>query len=488
MAIEIKEGVLTPEMKRFYLQMKKDRMRKAYEQDLWLFCRDIMGYKDIDNPLHKKLCKYIGRYDSELYLLPRGHLKSSIITIGYTLQRIASDPNIRILITNATAGNAEKFLSVISDTILNNDAFKYFWPNVTPDISGGRYARWNNSEILVKRKKLVPEGTVETKGVGGNLVSRHYDMIIYDDLVNPDNCNTKEQREGLLQWYRLSLSLLEPKGEKIMIGTRYHYQDLYQDIIESGAYHVVRRRAIESGKVIFPQKFDKDELDRIKAEQGSWHFSCQYLNEPIDRENAAFKQSQFKYFDEQQLNTRFYTTVDPTSGVVTKRSDYAVVLTCGITPENNLYVYEYTYGVMSTKQLIDAIFDHYERYSPLKIGIEMHGLQRLLEKPVMDEQARRRIYFSITPLKPHNRQSKEQRILALQPRFETGTIFLRKGQHELEEQLMKFPRGRDDIIDALAYQLQIVTPPPVFEYKTEQEARKAFLRSRRRILYKTTGY
>ena len=486
MAILLPKGTLTEAQKRWYLQMKKQRIRKNYENNLWLFCRDIMGYGDIDNDLHKRLCKNVGRFDSELYLLPRGHLKSSLITIAYTLQRIAQDPNIRILITNATATNAEKFLSVIADTILNNEAFNEFWPHIRPkDL---RSIRWNQSEIMVNRTKVVPESTVETKGVGGNLVSRHYDYIVYDDIVNPDNCNTREQRDGLLEWYRLSLSLLEPKGDKVMIGTRYHYQDLYNDIIESGAYHVTRRQATEFGKVIFPQKFDIDELDRIKGEQGSYVYSCQYMNEPVDMENATFKRSQFKYFDRQKLNTRFYTTVDPTSGIVSKRADYAVVMTCVITPNNDLFVYEYTYGIMSTKELIEAIFDHYARYHPLKVGVEMNGLQRLLEKPILDEQIRRQVFFTIDPLKPHNRVSKEQRILALQPRFENGSIFLRKGQHELEEQLIRFPRGRDDVIDALAYQLQIVNPPPVFEYGSEEEASRHKAKKRYNPLFKTTGY
>lgn len=38
----------------------------------------------------------------------------------------------------------------------------------------------------------------------------------------------------------------------------------------------------------------------------------------------------------------------------------------------------------------------------------------------------------------------------LQPRFERGKIFIYTDMYELEEQILKFPRGkRDDMIDAL---------------------------------------
>ena len=58
---------------------------------------------------------------------------------------------------------------------------------------------------------------------------------------------------------------------------------------------------------------------------------------------------------------------------------------------------------------------------------------------------------------------KTLRIEALQPRFECGKVFIRESQEELATQLLRFPspRGHDDIIDALAYQLDIMRPATV---------------------------
>jgi len=52
------------------------------------------------------------------------------------------------------------------------------------------------------------------------------------------------------------------------------------------------------------------------------------------------------------------------------------------------------------------------------------------------------------------------RVLALQPYFERSQIVVYDKLKDLIEEATTFPRGRyDDLIDALAYQLQVYTKP-----------------------------
>jgi hypothetical protein len=72
----------------------------------------------------------------------------------------------------------------------------------------------------------------------------------------------------------------------------------------------------------------------------------------------------------------------------------------------------------------------------------------------------RSIFLPIEELKTET--SKEIRIMGLQPRFETGAIYIRKNMLDLEDELLRFPKGQtDDLIDALAHQLQIIHKPQV---------------------------
>jgi phage terminase large subunit-like protein len=110
--------------------------------------------------------------------------------------------------------------------------------------------------------------------------------------------------------------------------------------------------------------------------------------------------------------------------------------------------------------LVDKIFELYKLDRYEKIGIEETQYTIGLKPFLDDEMRRRNIFLPIVPLK-HKGVKKEIRIRGLIPRFESGSIFLIEKENEaLEEEMLTFPVGKhDDILDALAYQLEIAQPP-----------------------------
>ena len=54
------------------------------------------------------------RESRKLILIPRGHMKSSIITVGKTIQKLLLNPDLRILIANAIWDNARGFVGQIA--------------------------------------------------------------------------------------------------------------------------------------------------------------------------------------------------------------------------------------------------------------------------------------------------------------------------------------------------------------------------------------
>src|SRR5690606_27304820 len=59
-----------------------------------------------------------------LIMMPRGTFKSSIVTIGFTLQYILNDPDARILIDSETYGKAKNFLAEIKGHLEGNKKFR----------------------------------------------------------------------------------------------------------------------------------------------------------------------------------------------------------------------------------------------------------------------------------------------------------------------------------------------------------------------------
>lgn len=432
------------------------------------FNENVLGCKNLSQ-VHHELCER-GQYGPkrQLTLIPRGHLKSTILTIGYSVWRIVNDPNIRICIANAKQENAETFLTEIKGHFESNQKLRILYG----DFVG---KKWNEGEIVVaKRTRTRKEPTIRVTGVGGSLVSQHYDLVIGDDLINETNITTKDQIEKVKDWWRLAQSLGD--GEHTdwrLIGTRYHYDDLYGDIIEnkSDVYDIYVRRAIEDGKPIFPEKFTIELLQEIRREQGSYIYSCQYENNPVDDEDAVFKREWLKFYKDDELaeargrKGNYFITIDPAVSE-DARADNSVFVVNWVDPDNVWWIVEIVAGKFNPRALIDKIFELDELYQPKTIGIESHAMQKVLRYMIDDEMTKRNKFIPITELKPDN-IAKKIRIRGLQPRFENGKILLRANVNETDrfvDEYLRFPKAaHDDRLDALAYQLDVAYPPRLRE-------------------------
>jgi predicted phage terminase large subunit-like protein len=182
------------------------------------------------------------------------------------------------------------------------------------------------------------------------------------------------------------------------------------------------------------------------------------MNDPIPDELRTFQEQWFKYYTDIPENVIYFTTVDPAIAVE-DINDYTAIVTCAIDQKENIYVVETIEKRMLPSETVDTIFDVYKRWRPASIGIESVGFQRMLHYDIDREKKRRAEYPVIVELKSGGRR-KGLRVEALQPWFEAGRIFLKESQEELKTQLLRFPSPNyhDDLIDALAYQLDIMRP------------------------------
>lgn len=456
--------------------IKKEIDKRKYLKDLYLFNTEILLVEgeNKEQPLgefHRELCKFIDTPGGKkLVLVPRAHLKSTVVTVGYSLQRIAKDPSVRILIANATYDMATSFLTQIKKHLQNNPKFKEYYG----DLATGA-ERWSENMITVP--KINPfkkkEATVTAYGVGGNLTSQHYDLIIMDDVVNRDFINTHEQIEKTILFYKDALDLLEPGGELIVIGTRWADSDLYGWIMDKSnpdriyeGFQIFLKQAytgnLETGndlQLLFPEKFTRDTLLELKKNKGPMEFANQYMNDPMPAEEAKFKPFWFKNIEEIELNYKemnYFTTVDPAIAQL-KHSDRTAIVTVGIDEYNNWFIRNVIWEKLLPNEIIEHVFQNWETYHPRKIGIEMVAYQKSLHYTLIDEMKRRNIYLPIVELKAS--RSKEERIEGLIPRYANGSVYHLENlpyRSELEEELLRFPRGKhDDVIDALAYMNQI---------------------------------
>jgi hypothetical protein len=68
-------------------------------------------------------------------------------------------------------------------------------------------------------------------GIDKSINGMHYDYIIGDDLHSEKNVTNAEQIQQVVDHWKLLYSLLDPGKVLIIIGTRWHFVDLYQEIL-----------------------------------------------------------------------------------------------------------------------------------------------------------------------------------------------------------------------------------------------------------------
>lgn len=447
-----------------------DQIKEACKRSLYFLCTKILGYGDWDK-VHDEMEAFIRRKSiRKLLLIPRGHLKTAIVTKGFAIQSLLRNPDIRILIANQVWDKSREMLYEIKQLLTEKtDLPKLFGDFISE--------RWREDDIVIRqRKKALAAPTIGTSGVEAELTSSHYDMIILDDLQGEKNFQTPEQREKVKRYYRSMMDLIEPGGVIIVIGTRWHLDDVYQYIIDNEAeyYDIEVRQVIENGKIIFPKKFQKkfspntkswesvdyhctDYIEYLKK-RPSEEFASQYMNNPIDSENAIFKKDYFKYYERRPERLYISMTIDPAISEK-QTADFFAINVSGMDDKYNIYVLDTIKGHWKVAESIDNIFTTYQKWRPSCVGLETVAYQKALKSWLEEKMRERGVYFPITELKRNTNESKEFRIKALEPFYRDGLVHHAPWMKSLEQELLQFPRGKhDDELDALASQLDLLVP------------------------------
>lgn len=450
-----------------------EEVRDMSRRSLRFLCKQFLGYVDWDE-VHDDLEKFLMKPAvRKAVLLPRGHMKTSVVTIGGSIQALLRDPNVRILIANQVWDRARDILREIKGQLEGSQLKHVF--------GGFESNRWNEDAIVIRqRRHSRKEPTIMTTGVEAETTGGHYDLIILDDLTGRQNSETHEQREKTKRFRRSMFNLVEPGTRIWEVGTRWHLDDTFSEVLgkESKYYDVMVRKVVEGGRVIFPKKFSKrfnekykdweasegmslDYVEYLKASMPAGEFSAQYLNNPIDEENQIFRKPWFQYFKQRPEGLYVGMTVDAAISERVTSDETAIVVT-GMDEGGNIYVLDVVHGRWGVSGILDNVIQKADQWRVNVCGLETIGFQRTLKYALEQRMKETRKYVPIVELKtPVAVEAKAYRIKALEPLYRGGKVFHAEWMKEgaMEEQLLTFPKGaHDDIIDALAYSLQVLIP------------------------------
>lgn len=411
---------------------------------------EVLGYEVL--PFHLSMLRYQFAHPRNLQLVFRGAGKSTLCTVTKAIHLLLLDPNLRILISSKTITNAEGFLKEIRGHFEGNAKLA--------EIFGTQYdsrkvSKWDTREIeILPKSKVTKEASITCAGVDGTIVSKHYDVMLSDDLVDEDNSRTAHMREKTRTWYYKTLDpCLEPpspdcpyRGEHHILGTRYHYDDLYGTLMSKDLqeHHQIIRPYDSDGRTVWPAKYSRTYFREKEERSGTIIFAGQYLNDV-----EAMKGEVFDYDDCQRESAKdlpsgmaFFIGVDLAVSLKKKNDRFAIVV-LGMNGKDLHCVDHFAERIRVAEQT--KVIRRYWRKWKGVVAIEINAYQEAQKQLLEDADTNDEM--SIVPI--HTSVDKLTKAWRLVPMFQQHHAFFTEDQGPVISEIVGVPNGeRDDLFDA----------------------------------------
>lgn len=402
--------------------------------DLFFLLAYILKRRDMAHEWLFERCREVqAKPDGYLDLWGREHGKSSIITFGQTIQDILNDPEITVGIFSHTRPIAKDFLRQIKYELESNIELKALFPEILYNDPSKESPKWSENEgIIVKRHSNPKECTVEAYGlVDGMPTGKHFRLRVYDDVVTRESVTTPEQIKKTTEAWELSDNLGVIGGAVRTIGTRYHLNDTYSEMIKRKAVTPRIYAATHNGRFDGkPVLFSQVEWERRKRTQSRRTVASQLLQNPLADEDARFRPEWLKSYEIRPRTLNVSITCDPSRGRKAS-SDNTAIAVIGYAQGGAKYLLDGYCHRMGLSERWGHLRDLYKKWSvmpgvqTLSVGYERFGSQS--DDEYFQERMRiEKIYFVIKELAwpREGDASKAHRVERLEPDFRNNRFFL----------------------------------------------------------------
>lgn len=466
-----KIGELPPEQSRAI-------MRLLCRTDLYFLLRYGLSRPDVEHPWLFARCREVQLSpDGHLDLWAREHYKSTIITFAKTLQDILAshgdDPlpkwggrEVTVGIFSHTRPIAKQFLRQIRLEAERNELLRELFPDVLWHSPAQEAPKWSEDEGLIfKRKSNPKEGTVEAWGlVDGQPTSKHFTIMVYDDVVTLASVATPEMIAKTTAALELSYNLGTHDGVQRFIGTRYHYNDTYREIMARRTATPRVYAATDDGSMAgTPVFMTQERWEKKRRDMGPYTTACQLLQNPRADENQGFREEWLRYYDEPQTGDgmNVYVLVDP-ANEKKKGSDYTAVWVVGLNSDGNYYALDFYRDRLNLAQRAELLFKLHRKWRPRRVGYERYGMQADIQH-LRDKMRLENYRFEVVELA--GQVKKLDRINRLLPIFSQYKFYLPRTHFRtnyegvtqdlvdvfLQDEYKAYPVAvHDDMLDALS--------------------------------------
>jgi predicted phage terminase large subunit-like protein len=351
----------------------------------------VLNRKDVEHPWMLARIREVQREpDGRLDLWARDHRKSTIITFAKTIQDILAshgedplpewkgmEPTFGIF--SHTRGIASEFVRQIKQELEKNDYLKSLFPDVLYQNPERDAERWSVQNGLTVRRRTNPkEATVEGWGlVDGQPTSKHFNVLLYDDVVTKESVNTPEMIQKTTESWELSLNLGDRAPRIRGIGTRYHFADTWGALMIRKALipriHTATHDGTLTGRPVY---LTQKEFDDKVTRMGPYTASAQLLQNPIADSKQTFQRDWLEHRYGADLYWEGMTRAlicDPANSK-TKKSDYTTMAVIGLNHDKKYYLLDFIRDRLNLGERAKEYFRLHKKWKPQFAAYEEYGL------------------------------------------------------------------------------------------------------------------
>lgn len=241
-------------------------------------------------------------------------LKSILVSVVWPAWSWTKMPYLRWIFASYSASLSTKH-SLDRRRILESAWFLKNWGDV---------CRLEDDQNQKTEFQNTQRGLMAATSVGGSITGKGGSRIVIDDLINPQDAESKPLRETALDFYQRTLvTRLDDKetGAIVAVEQRTHNQDTSAHILKEGGWthlkvpatapsrSVVvfpisgRKIVREEGDVINPLRESPKVLAGLKVAMGSRAYNAQYQQAPEAADGGQFNSSWWRYYKFDALPT-----------------------------------------------------------------------------------------------------------------------------------------------------------------------------------------
>lgn len=386
---------------------------------------------------------------------PRNHAKSTALTHDYGLASAVFRDESYIIVVGASEEMAIEHLGDIANELRENE-------DLIRDFKIKEFVVDQKTDIVVRcldgyEFRFIARGA-EQKIRGRKWHGKRPGLIIGDDLEDDEQVENKDRRRKFRRWFfRACKQALRDGGRIRVHGTILHEDSLLSHLIANKAWNSVKYKAHRSfddfTNILWPEKFPEVRLRAIRQEfinEGdSAGYSQEYLNDPLDYDDAFLKKDDFIAMKEEDYETFKVYGVGVDFAISkadsANRSSFTVG---GKDVANILHIVDQRKGRWDTIEIMEEFFLIQEAWNPEVFWVEDGVIWKAIKPTLYAEMRRRDKYIAIEAILPvkdkkARARSLQRRMRARACRFDANAEWY----PDYEAELLRFTGDSEALLD-----------------------------------------